>query len=784
MEKKQIKSKFRIAIVFRLLFLLFVFNACSPTRHIPEQSYYLQKNKIKLDNPVVDPYDLYILAKPATNRKFFDMVKIKVRIYSMFDGGKPKKFKRFMKRNFGEAPVLLDINFTFYSASQMKMFMNNNGYFDAQVEVSIDTAKKKAIVNYNVQTGEPYRLKAKDYSISDSTLLKIVSSDSASSLVKKGSIYSTSLLGQERDRIINLLRNSGYYNFPREYVSFMVDTNFNSNEFKAIVDIRNLFDAKDSIELHHKQYRIGKVSLFPEYNPLKAAQAQDQKIYQFLHREFGDTVSYPYYIYYSEKLNYRPSVLGQAVVIKPTEKYSLRQSNMTFNRLNDLRNFQYINISFQESTDSTNSADGDFLDCNIQLNPLKQYEYGIETKFTNSGGNPGSGLDFYLFNRNAFKRAQMLSFRMGGGFEAQRLISEELNDQKKLFIFNTLELSSSVTLEIPAFIFPIRTLLSKKQYRPKTLLRVAANYQQRPDYNRLVGNFSFGYEWRQSREIRHQLFPIDINSVKINPDSSFLVILNQFNRRVKEQYSDHLVFALKYSFIYSNQYQSERKSYSYARLNVESVGNSISAYNAIAKSPKNENNQYLLFGIPYANYISTDLDLRHYYRFSEQTTLAMRSSFGIGIPLVNSWSIPFEKSFFLGGANGMRGWRMRTLGPGSYQSVTNFEQTGDLKLEVNAELRFPIWSYFKGALFADAGNVWLMRENLTIPDGNFQLNRFYKELALDAGLGIRLDFSLIIVRFDGALKLYNPGKDIGERWRLDDISFKDIMMNFAIGYPF
>lgn len=783
MDKKIIKSKFRIAIVFRLLFLLFIFNSCSPTRHIPEQSYYLQKNRIKLDHPVVDPYDLYTLAKPITNRKFFDMIKIKVRTYSMFDGGKPRKYKNFAKRNFGEAPVLLDTNFTFYSATQMKMFMMNHGYFNAQVEFKIDTAKKKAIVDYIIQTGEPYRLKSKDYSISDTTIFKIVTSDSTSSLLKRGSIYSTSLLGQERDRIVNLLRNSGYYNFPREYVSYMVDTNFNSNKFTTTVSINNLYNAKDSMEMRHKQYEIRKVSMFPEHNPLNV-QTQYPKTYHFLHREYGDTLFYPYYIYYTEKLNYHPNVLGQAVVIKPGEKFSLKQSNMTFNRLNDLHNFQYINISYQESTDSVAPVKENYLDCNIHLNPLRQYEYGVETKITNSGGNPGSGLDFYLFNRNAFKRAQMLSFRIGGGFEAQRLISEDLNDEKKLFIFNTLELSSSINWEIPAFIFPIRTFLNKKQYRPKTLLRLAVNYQQRPDYNRFVGNFSFGYEWRQSIKIKHQLFPIDINSVKINPDSSFLAILNQFNRRVKEQYSDHLVFALKYSFIYSNQNQDEQKSYSYARVNFESVGNSLNTYNAIANSPKNENKQYLLFGIPYANYVSTDIDLRHYYRFSEHTILAMRSNFGIGIPLINSWSIPFEKSFFLGGANGMRGWRMRTLGPGSYQSVTNFEQTGDLKLEMNLELRFPIWSYFKGALFTDAGNVWLMRENLTIPDGHFQLDRFYKEIAIDAGLGLRLDFSFFIVRFDGALKLYNPGKDLGERWRTHDLSLKDIMMNFAIGYPF
>lgn len=766
-----------------MLFVLIIFNACSPTRNIPDHNYYLKENKIKLDKPVVDPYDLYTLAKPITNRKFFDMIKFKVRIYSMFDGGKPRKYKNFMKRNFGEAPILLDTNFTFYSASQMKMFMKNNGYFNSEVNILIDTAKKSATVNYTIKTGEPYTLQKKDFDIPDSTIRNIVLSDSTSSLLKIGSNYNTSLLGRERDRIIGVLRDSGYYNFPREHVSYLIDTNYNCNQFSLIINISNPYSIKDSIELQHKQYLIGKVSLYAEHNPLNS-QNQYQNSYRFLSREYGDTIYYPYYLHFNEKLNFNPKILGQAVVIKSGEKYSLRQANMTFNRLNDLRNFQYINISFQELPDSINAQNENFLDCHIYFNPSKQYEYGVETKITNSGGNPGAGLDFFLFNRNAFKRAQILTYRMGGGFEAQRLLGEEMNEDKKLFIFNTLELSSSISLEIPSFVFPIRTFLNKKQYRPKTLLRLAANYQQRPDYNRFVGNFSFGYEWRQSREIRHQLFPIDINSVKINPDSSFLAVLNQFNKRVKEQYSDHLVFASKYSFIYTNQKQTEQKSYSYVRINFESVGNVLNTYNYIAGGNKNDNDQYLLFGIPYANYVSTDIDLRHYYKFTEETMLAMRANFGIGIPLINSFAIPFEKSFFLGGANSMRGWRMRTLGPGSYKSVTNFEQTGDLKLETNIELRFPIWSYFKGAFFADAGNVWLMRENLTIPDGHFQTQRFYKELAVDAGLGLRMDFSFFIIRFDGALKIHDPSKDLGQRWRFDEISFKNVMMNFAIGYPF
>lgn len=783
---KTIHLKFIIPLI--IAFFLLALNSCRPTRNIPENSYYLKENIVKTDIPNFDTYSLNSLAKPATNRKFFDIIKLKVRVYSMFNGGHSRRYKNWIKTNFGEPPVLLDTNFAIYSASQMKLYMMNNGYFNAKVEPKIMYSKKTAKVEYHITCGEPYQLISKSYQIEDKEIESIVFADSSNTLLKHHINFSTALLSAERDRIISNLRNSGYYNFAREFISYQIDTNNISNAlpdrksgFTLKLIISNPID-KDSVIIPHKRYKIRSVNLFTEYNPLNTNQEYEKNI-TIQTREFGDTVYIPYTIFYHDKLAYRPHVLSNSVIIKQGDWYSLRNSNLTFNRFNDLRNFGYINILHNVVVDSINHNQP-LLDCNIFLHPLKKHEFSIETKGTNSGGNLGAGLDIFYYNRNVFKRAQIFSTRIGGAFEAQKVIGDANQNQKTLFIFNTLEISSNIKLEIPSFIFPIRTSLNKKLFRPKTIFQVGANYQQRPDYTRLVGNISFGYEWRQSREIRHLLYPIDINTVKINPDSSFLAVLNQFNRRIREQYTDHLVFALKYSLIYSNQLKKEQINYSFLRFNIESVGNALNMYNALIKSEKNTSNQYLLFGIPYANYVSADIDFRHYIKVTDESVLALRSNFGFGIPLLNSWSIPFEKSYFLGGANSMRGWRMRTLGPGSYQSDNNFERTGDLKMELNAEMRFPIWSYFKGAFFADAGNVWLMRENLTVPNGNFQTNRFYKEIAFDAGVGIRLDFDFFIVRFDGAFKLYDPEKNELERWRIKELSLKDFVINFAIGYPF
>ncbi len=776
---KIIHLKFIIPVIV-ILFLL-ALNSCRPTRNIPENSFYLKENTIKTDIPNFSTTSLYSLAKPATNRKFFDLIKLKVRVYSMFNGGHSRRYKNWIKANFGEPPVLLDTNFTIYSASQMNLYMVNNGYFDAKIEPIIHYSKKSAKVEFNITCGEPYKLISKSYEIEDKEIETIVFADSSNTLLEKNITFSTSILSAERDRIVNNLRNSGYYNFAREFISFQIDTNYQSNSFSLQLIISNLIDT-DSTYLEHKRYKIRSVNIFTEYNTLNNTTLYEKNLI-IQTRDYGDTIFSPYSFFYNNKLAYRPQVLTNSIIIKQGEWYSLRNSNLTFNRLNDLRNFGYINIVHQEVSDTSNNNQP-LLDCNIYFNSLKKHEFSLEAKGTNSGGNLGAGLDFLYYNRNAFKRAQIFSTRIGGAFEAQKVIGDANQNQNTLFIFNTLEISSNIKLEVPSFIFPFRTSLNKKLFRPKTIFQVGVNYQQRPDYTRLVGNVSFGYEWRQSKQIRHLLYPIDINTVKINPDSSFLAVLSQFNRRIREQYSDHLVFALKYSFIFSNQLKKEQTSYSFVRFNIESVGNALNAYNILTKAEKNSSQQYLLFGIPYANYVSADIDLRHYIRVTDESLLALRSCLGFGIPLYNSWSIPFEKSYFLGGANSMRGWRMRTLGPGSYQSDINFERSGDLKMEMNVEMRFPIWSYFKGAFFADAGNVWLMRENLTVPNGNFQTNRFYKEIALDAGAGIRLDFDFFIVRFDGAFKLYNPENIEGSRWLVKDLSMKDFVLNFAIGYPF
>ena len=371
-------------------------------------------------------------------------------------------------------------------------------------------------------------------------------------------------------------------------------------------------------------------------------------------------------------------------------------------------------------------------------------------------------------------------YKLGASYEAQKLFTNSNGSQ---LAFNTFEFSGNIKLDIPRFYFPYKKGFLSSTFRPRTYFNIGGNYQQRPDYTRFISTSSFGYDWFQSKTIKHSFSPIDINIVKIDPTASFVELLSHYNRLVREQYTDHLLVAMRYNFVYDNQSTKKGKNFVFFRFGLESVGNVLNLAMKWSNAKKNESDQYTIGGIPYANYLLTDLDFRYYHQFTRKSSIAFRSTFGIGIPFTNSYSLPFEKSYFLGGANSMRGWKMRSLGPGSYFGEQTFESIGDIKMEGNIEYRFPIWDYFRGGIFMDAGNIWLMRPNATIPNGEFLFNQFYKEFGVDAGVGLRLDFDYFLIRIDAAIPLVDPTY-IHHPELKSSFSLDKTVLNFGIGYPF
>ena len=354
--------------------------------------------------------------------------------------------------------------------------------------------------------------------------------------------------------------------------------------------------------------------------------------------------------------------------------------------------------------------------------------------------------------------------------------------------FNVIELGIDAGITFPQFLFPIKPEAISKRLKPKTTVSIGYNYQHQQHYDRHISNITFGYAWNQNDKIKHKLNPIEISLVKVFTDAYFdSVMESEQDNRLKNQYTDHMVAGLKYTFTYSNQQPTKIKDFVYIRANFETGGNLLYLCNKLFNTVKPSGGAYQVFGLPYAQYARPDIDFRYYSVFPDKFSLVYRLYGGIGIPYGNVNLLPFEKAFFAGGANGMRGWKMYTLGPGSYStenSSATFNQIGDIQLEANIEYRFPVYHWIRGAVFVDAGNIWLLQDSKDLPGGKFKFPDFIGQIAMDAGFGLRLDFDFFIFRLDPTIRVRVPSYPEHERWYFDKMQLKDIVWNFGIGYPF
>jgi outer membrane protein assembly factor BamA len=354
-------------------------------------------------------------------------------------------------------------------------------------------------------------------------------------------------------------------------------------------------------------------------------------------------------------------------------------------------------------------------------------------------------------------------------------------------LFNTFETGIETSIEIPKFLVPISQERFPKYFKPKTTISAGYNFQKRPDFKRTISNLSFGYDWKQSRYIQHIFNPIEINAVKIYPDSAFKATIDAFaDKRLKYQYTDHFILNLRYSFIYNNQDPNKKKNFTFFRANFESAGSFLNIIKRVFDDTKNQNGDYEVFNLIYSQYLRFDIELKRYLYFNLNNYLVLRTSSGIGLPYGNSRQLPYEKSFVAGGANDIRAWRLRSLGPGSYfdAKAENFDRIGDISIEFNIENRFQIYKLLHAALFVDAGNIWLNKANILFPNGEIQADKFLKQIAIGAGFGARLDFSFLLIRVDAAIPIRNPSKTTDREWVIAHSSLRDFVLNFGIGYPF
>jgi outer membrane protein assembly factor BamA len=492
-----------------------------------------------------------------------------------------------------------------------------------------------------------------------------------------------------------------------------------------------------------------------------------------------------YFILHQKADNIYPRTIVQSVFIKPGDPFRQTDITKTRSRVAELGVFGYSNIRFRPvpATDSTLTGQ---LDCSIDLSKRKLHAFTVETEATNSGGRPGIGLNFTYSNSNIFRGSETLRLKARGALEAQKIWGDDADYSSSTPFFNTIETGIEMSIIFPRFLIPVRQERFPKYFRPKTTTSLGFGYENRPEYERWLTNLYFGYDWRESERKHHQLFPFDWSIINITTTPEFDQQLeDEPNDRVKNQYTDNLIMAARYTFTYNTQDIRKIQNFFYFKGSFETAGNLLQAGSNIFKANTDSLGHYVLFGIPFAQYVKLDGDFRFFNIISRNNSVAYRWFIGTGIPYGNADVLPLTKGYYGGGANGMRGWPYRLLGPGSYYNPDdNFDRSGDIQLEANIEFRFPVYSFIKSALFADIGNIWLLKEDDSYPGGDFKFDTFYKELAIDVGLGLRFDFDFFIMRVDFAIPLRDPAQPENERWVINKWQFSDFIINFGIGYPF
>ena len=761
-----------IAAVFSALFL----NACSPVKHLGPDAYLLNKNIVQSDRKELNERVKSIL-KQKPNRKIFGLFRFHLGVYTLANRGRQSKFKKWVKKTIGEEPVVLDSTLTAKSHTQVLIYMQNEGYFNAEVSDTTEYRGKKANVIYTIKSGDPYLIRNITYQISDPAIARIVLQDSSESLLKQGNNFSSSTFQQERERITGLLRNSGYYEFNQLYVSFDIDSSLKSKQ----VDVKYLIaGTNEKTELDdtivsglHKLYKLNDIYIQTDFDPLSTVETIPR-----------DTIYYKgFHVLSSQKKRqYNPESLMMRIYLEKGDIYQAKNSDATYSGLAGLSLFKFINIRHEPVTIDT--LPGYWLNTYIALTPSPKQSYKVELEGTNNGGNFGIGGNFTYTNKNSFKGSESITLKLLAKLESIPDFTDSTADKSIAFALNTREFGPEITLRIPRFLWPLKKFNRTRSNNPSTLFTIAYNFQDRPEYLRNLLVLSSGLEFRETRHKRHYIYPAEINFSSYNLTQAFSNKLESLDDpRLALYYQSYLITNGRYVYIYNGQEQNIFRNFIFLRFSFEIAGNSLRLIDLLKEPDYSDTTSYDVLGINYSQYFRPDFDFRFYQVFSPHSSLVYRLAAGIGIAYLNSDFIPYEKTFFAGGSNDLRAYRPREVGPGSYSSENYIEQLGNIKINANLEYRIDIFKILEGAIFLDAGNIWLLNENESLPGSQFQAKNFVSELAVGTGVGLRFDFKFFILRVDAGLPIRNPSRQGKDRWVFEDM-FNEARLNFGIGYPF
>lgn len=751
--------------------------ACSATKFVPQGSYLLDEVKLYTDNKEVKPANLHLYVRQKPNSKWFSVVKTQLYIYNL-SGRDSTRWNNKILRKIGDAPVLYSQADAQRSQEEIAKALHNMGYMSATVKRATIAKKKKLKLFYVVTTGKPYVIRIVNYDIHDQKIAQYMQQDSASTLLKQNMLFDVNKLDAERQRITDNLLRQGYYKFNKEYISYTADTVSDTHLVDVTLQLQGYKAHIGDTVKNHYQYQLNKISFVTDYDVLQSSPQSSMGINDSIHYN-----GYP--IYYKDKLYLRPKVLTDNLRIFPGNLYNEREVQRSYNYFGRLSALKYTNIRFYE----TQVGDSTKLNCYVMLTKSKPQALSFEVEGTNSAGDLGAAASVTFQHRNLFKGSETFMIKFRSAYE---VISGLQGDYRNN---NYTDYGVETSINFPSFLFPFVSSDLKRKIRATTEFALQYNYQLRPEFSRTIASASWSYKWAIRQRTLHRIDLVDVSYLYlpwissqfkedyINNDQSYIFEYNYRNR---------LIVRTGYSYNYNSAGGSlinntiTNNSYS-IRSSIESAGNILFLLSRATHVRKNSDGEYAILGIPYAQYLKGDFDFAKNIVIDSRNSLAFHAGIGIAVPYGNSKAIPFEKQYFGGGANSVRGWSVRELGPGSFKGDGNLlNQSGDIKLDASIEYRSKLFWKFQGALFVDAGNIWTIRTYANQPGGVFEFDTFYKQIAVAYGLGLRLDLDFFILRFDGGMKALNPIYESGkDRYPIINPKFKrDFAFHFAVGYPF
>ena len=719
---------------------------------------------------------MYVRQNP--NAKWFSLIKTQLYVYNLSGRDSTKWGTKFLRR-IGDAPVIYNEEEAQRSEEEITKAVHNMGYMAATVKRSTKIKKKKIKLYYDVTAGKPYVVQSIKYDINDPQIAALLKQDSAKSLLKEKMYFDVNVLDADRQRITDKLLRNGYYKFNKDYIGYTADT------------VRNTYNGDLTQHLHpfkthvsdsaktHQQYWINKINFITDYDVLQSSALSSVEI--------NDSINYKGYpIYYKDKLYLRPKVLTDNLRFAPGDLYNERDVQQTYSSFGRLPALKYTNIRFVE----TQIGDSTKLDCYVMLTKSKHKSIAFEVEGTNSAGDLGAAASVSFQNRNMFKGSETFMIKLRGAYEAVSGLQGGYNHE------DYTELGAEATINFPRFLFPFLSNDFRRKIRATTEFGVQYNYQIRPEFSRIIASANWSYKWGLQRQrAQHRIDLLDINYLympSISQEFRDKYLNNEQNYILKYNYDDRLIVRTGYSYTYNSAGQALMNnaiignSYS-IRFNFESAGNLLYAFARMTNMKKNEDGEYSLLSIPFAQYVKGDFDFAKNIVIDNRNSIAFHVGAGIAVPYGNATIVPFEKRYFSGGANSVRGWSVRDLGPGVFPGDGNFmNQSGDVKLDASIEYRTRLFWKFRGAVFVDAGNIWTLRDYKDQPGGKFEFNKFYKQIAVAYGLGLRLDLDFFVLRFDGGMKAVNPVYNTKkEHFPIIHPKFsRDFAFHFAVGYPF